>query len=375
MFHIIIVFHFSVGKWTFLLFLKYKNILDLNILIICYSKWNNKNISSIWQGYYFIRKDVYIMLIPYLLFLVGLLFIIKGGDLFVEGASWLARVTGLPDVLIGATVVSIATTLPETTVSAISALQNQTSMAMGNAIGSIICNTGLIVGVSNIIKPSKLDSKIFYEKGIMLLIYIAILWVLAFRGVIATSSSFILLAMLVLYILFNVRTARLEMKQSTKRTQKSSFTKKEAFSQALSFILGAILILVGADLLVDYGVIIAEHWHVPSAIISLTLISLGTSLPELITAISSLRKGHAGLSLGNILGANILNLAMVLGVSSLLNPLEVHTQNLSLDIPVAFILNALLIIPVFFTKKISRSHGALIFSGYVLYVAFLFFLH
>lgn len=321
------------------------------------------------------RKDVYIMLIPYLLFLAGLLFIIKGGDFFVEGARWLAKITGLPDVLIGATIVSIATTLPETTVSAISAIQNESAMAMGNAIGSVICNTGFIMSISNFINPSKLDSKIFYKKGIILLIYIVILWVVALRGVITASSSFLLLAMLVLYILFNVRTARLEIKQTSKKTQKSSFAKKEALSQALSFILGAILILVGSDLLVDYGVIIAEHWKVPSAIISLTLISLGTSLPEFITAISSLRKGYAGLSLGNILGANILNLSMVLGISSLFNPLYIHRQTLNLDIPVAFILNALLIIPTFFTKKISRYHATLLFLGYGLYVIFLFVLH
>ncbi|RBP43967.1 calcium/sodium antiporter [Garciella nitratireducens] len=315
------------------------------------------------------------MLVPYFLFFAGLIFIIKGGDLFVDGATWMAKVTGLPEVLIGATIVSLATTLPETTVSAISAIQNESGMALGNAIGSIICNTGLILGLSNFIKPSKINSKSFCSKGILLLVYLIFLLLICSKGSIQGTSSLIIFAMLILYIIFNIKETYTNKNCSKEKTKSTFFTKKEAIEQITSFILGAVFVLIGANLLVDYGVVIARYWGVPSAIISLTLISLGTSLPEFITAISALIKGHTALSLGNILGANILNITLAIGVSSLFNPLPIDPQTITIDIPVALILNTILVIPSIFTKKTTRSQAACILLGYLIYIGFLFVFH
>src|SRR5690554_5536774 len=250
------------------------------------------------------------MLIPYILFAIGFILLIKGGDLFVEGAVRLAKVTGLPELLIGATIVSLATTLPESTVSVLSAIHNETSMSMGNAVGSVICNTGFILGLANLIKPSRIHFRFFYIKSIMLLLYIVILWILAENGVIGELSSIILLSMLVLYILLNIGTVYYKNSQarqaetSIKREniKRSTSLFKEVLLQILQFAFGSLLILVGADLLIHYGVIIARHWKIPSGVLSLTIIAFGTSLPEFITTVSALRKGYASLSIGTILG-------------------------------------------------------------------------
>ncbi|MCR1899662.1 calcium/sodium antiporter [Irregularibacter muris] len=317
------------------------------------------------------RKDEQIMLIPYIIFFTGFIFMLKGGDLFVDAATWLAKITRMPEVLIGATIVSLATTLPETMVSTLSSIHNETSMAIGNAIGSIICNTGLVLGICNIIKPSKIRSRIFYIKGIMLLLYIVAFWFLASSGVIQGISITILFIMLAIYIVFNLRVVQYQKDHQNLHEKKSSFTFKEVLYQFFVFIAGAAFILIGANLLVDYGVIIAEHWGVPSGIIAITILAFGTSLPEFITSVTAIRKGHAGLSMGNIIGSNILNISLVLGASASFNPLQFTTQNLALDIPVAFIINFLLIVPAFFTKRISRLQAFLIFLVYVVYMGFL----
>src|SRR5690554_1988288 len=187
------------------------------------------------------------MLIPYILFFIGFILLIKGGDLFVDAATWFAKVTGLPEVIIGATIVSLATTLPETMFSALSALHNETAMSMGNAVGSIICNTGFVLGICNIIKPSKVNSRIFYVKGIMLLLYIVILWVLASNGVIGHLSSLALFSMLAIYLLFNVEIVRYKItkfQKNKKRKREFSLSFKEVLFQVFQFFFGSLLILV-----------------------------------------------------------------------------------------------------------------------------------
>lgn len=318
------------------------------------------------------------MIIPYILFFIGFILLIKGGDLFVEAATCFARITGLPEVVIGATIVSLATTLPELMFSAISAIHHETAMSLGNAVGSIICNTGFILAICNLIKPSKITSRFFYLKGVLLLMYLIILWVLGAKGVIGHFSSIALFSMLIIYILLNLEIVRYKIgnsKNTKDEKEGRSLSFKKIVLQIFQFFFGALLILVGAHLLVDYGVIIAEYWSVPPGIISLTIIALGTSLPELITSISSLKKDHAELALGNILGANILNITLTIGVSANFNDLIVNPQSVYLDIPMAFLINFLLIIPAFFSKKITRSQAFILLLVYLLYTSFLFIYH
>lgn len=313
------------------------------------------------------------MFISYILFALGLVFIIKGGDFFVDEATWFARLTGLPEVLIGATIVSLATTSPETTVSILAILQNYPSVAIGNAIGSIICNTGLILGLHHLIRPSRIDSRIFKFKGLMMLGYICFFWISARKGYIDRLSGIGLLLLLIVYIVFNLIIVKYKRSKKRKARTHSKYPRKEAGKHILLFAFGIGLILIGANLLVTYGVKIANSWGVPQAVISLSMIALGTSLPELTTSITALVKGHDELALGNILGANILNIAMVIGVSASIRPLIIQPNILLIDIPVALILGSILVVPTIITKRINRIQAFLLLSGYIFYILSLFF--
>lgn len=313
------------------------------------------------------------MFIAYLLFVLGFIFIIKGGDYFVDEATWIARLTGLPEVFIGTTIVSLGTTSPETTVSIISSLQNHPTIAVGNAIGSIICNTGLILGLYNIVKPSKIDSRIFKYKGILMLGYILFFWWSARKGFVGTYQAAGLMILLIVYIIFNITIVQYKKSRKSSKKSNRKYTPKEYVQHFLQFIFGLVLIIIGANLLVTYGVKIAHSWGVPEAIISLSIIALGTSLPELVTAISALIKGHAEISIGNIIGANILNICLVIGASASVRSLIVESRAILFDIPVAVALGALLVIPSLFSKRISRVQGIVLLGGYITYIVFLFF--
>ena len=296
------------------------------------------------------------MLIPVLLFIVGLLCLIKGGDWFVDGATGIARRFHVPELLIGATVVSIGTTLPEVMVSTTSALTGHGEIAYGNAIGSVICNSALIAAIPIVAKPGKVDPKSLRTPAAF------------YAGVAYTTGSFtrlvgiILLAMFVAYIVCNV----MAMKNAPAPEEEEEPEENASFAKELGLLaVGAVLIAVGADLLVDNGTLIAQALGVPESVIALTFVALGTSLPELVTAITSLVKGHGALSLGNVIGANVFNLVLVSGVSVTLAPFTIPQNStiagmnasLVMDIPVMFAVMLLLTVPALLKGKLSRPQG------------------
>ena len=241
------------------------------------------------------------MLIPVLLFIVGLLCLIKGGDWFVDGATGIARRFHVPELLIGATVVSIGTTLPEVMVSTTSALTGHGEIAYGNAIGSVICNAALIAAITIAVRPGKVDPKSLRTPVAFFFVAAAF-----YAGVAYITGSFtrpvglILLAMFVAYIVCNV----LAMKNAPAPEEAEETDENGSLAKELGLLaVGAVLIAVGANLLVDNGTLIAQALGVPESVIALTFVALGTSLPELVTAITSLAKGHGALSLGNVIGA------------------------------------------------------------------------
>ena len=304
------------------------------------------------------------MLIPVLLFIVGLLCLIKGGDWFVDGATGIARRFHVPELLIGATVVSIGTTLPEVMVSTTSALTGHGEIAYGNAIGSVICNSALIAAIPIVAKPGKVDPKSLRTPVLFFFVAAAF-----YAGVAYTTGSFtrpvgiILLAMFVAYIVCNV----MAMKNASAPEEEEEPEENASFAKELGLLaVGAVLIAVGADLLVDNGTLIAQALGVPESVIALTFVALGTSLPELVTAITSLAKGHGALSLGNVIGANVFNLVLVSGVSaSTLAPFTIPQNStiagmnasLVMDIPVMFAVMLLLTVPALLKGKLSRPQG------------------
>ena len=305
------------------------------------------------------------MLVSVLLFAVGLVLLIKGGDWFVDGATGLARRFRLPDIIVGATVVSIGTTLPEVMVSVTGALAGQGAMAYGNAIGSIICNTSLIAAISVACNPGPVNTKTMKMPVIFFFVSAAVYCVAAYvLGDFPRWLGFVLLGIFVVYMLITVRQG-LKNPEAAHEEEEGEKKGKKLWQELLLLVAGAAVIAVGADLLVDHGTIIAKELGVPETVIALTFVALGTSLPELVTTITSLRKGHASLGIGNVIGANIFNLVLVSGASVALAPFKVPVGNmifginssLVLDIPLMVAVMLLLTMPALATKKLGRWQG------------------
>lgn len=320
------------------------------------------------------------MLVPVILFIVGLILLIKGGDWFVEGATGIAHRFHVPELLIGATVVSIGTTLPEVMVSATSALGGHGEIAYGNALGSIICNTALIAALTIAIRPSETDRKTLKTPVIFFFVAAAIYTVVAYTtGRFSRGVGILLLAVFVIYVIFNVRQVkRLPQPQTSPEPEAES--SNSTVKDVLLLVIGAVLIAVGANLLVDNGTLIAQALGVPESVIALTFVALGTSLPELVTAITSLAKGHGSLSLGNVIGANLFNLVLVSGTSATLAPFDIPSSktiagmnaSLVVDVPLMLFVMAFLTLPALKRGKLSRTQGIILLVIYAAFCVFQF---
>lgn len=312
------------------------------------------------------------MLVPVLLFVVGLVFLIKGGGWFVGGAVGIAHRFRVPELLIGATVVSVGTTLPEVMVSAASAVSGHGEMAYGNAIGSVICNTSLIAALTIAIKPSGVKRNTL-RTPVVFFFAAAVFYALTAyaSGYFSRLTGALLLLIFLAYMTCTVMQVGKEMKK-TKEKKISAQPEGSAGKDILHLAAGAVLIAVGAKLLVDNGTRIAQALGVPESVIALTFVALGTSLPEFVTAITSLVRGHGALSLGNIIGANLFNLVLVSGISITLAPFEIpqsamiagHNASLVLDIPVMFLVMLLMTVPALIREKLSRVQGILLLLIY-----------
>ncbi len=304
------------------------------------------------------------MFIPITLFIVGLVLLVKGGDWFVDGATGVARRFRIPELLIGATVVSIGTTLPEVIFSATSAMGGHGEFAYGNALGSIICNTALVAALTIIFRPSKIERRslvlpvIFFFSAAILYSLCAFLF-----GRFDRSIGIAFLVIFVLYVVSLIVNSRGNKGDGGDLSEKSSI-----WRLAFSLIIGGIFIAVGARLLVDNGTLIAEALGVPKAVIALTFVALGTSLPELVTAITSIVKGHGALALGNVIGANVLNLTLVCGVAATLSPFTIP-PSVNIDLPVMLSVMAILTIPTLIRGKLSRIQGIILI---LIYASFCF---
>ena len=320
------------------------------------------------------------MLLSVLLFLVGLLCLIKGGDWFVEGASALARRFHLPELLIGATVVSIGTTLPEVMVSTMSAVSGHGEIAYGNAIGSVICNAALIAAITIAVRPGPVDPKTLRTPVAFFFAAAAIYCVAAYGfGKFTRPMGLVMLALFVAYMAANVA----QMKRAPAPAEAPAETAEAEMTMAKTLVLlvaGAVLIAVGADLLVDNGTRIAQELGVPESVIALTFVALGTSLPELVTAITSLVKGCSDLSLGNIVGANVFNLVLVSGMSVTIAPFTIPqsstlfgvNSSLVLDLPVMLAVMVLMCLPALLRGKLSRAQGVGLLCIYAAFCAIQF---
>lgn len=342
----------------------------------------------------------------YVLFVVGLFLIIKGGDWFVDSASWIAEVLGVPKFVIGATIVSLATTLPEMIVSVQATIKGNVEMAAGNAIGSVTANTAMIMGIFIVCMPFAVKRKEFTPKALMMFAASATLVLgciftaketLTFEGETGTFyrlSTIGLIVLVAIFIAFFVENF-ISMKNETTQIEpspdniglqeeddivptKETATKKDWLKNIIFFVLGAAGIVIGADLLVDYGTQIAISLNIPQRVISVIAIAIGTSLPELVTTITALRKKVGALSVGNILGANIIDLTLILPICSFVSmgkgtgALAVSASSVTIDMVVCLAAIAIAIFPTIATKKFQRWQGIVMLLGYLGYVITVF---
>ena len=380
------------------------------------------------------------MLISVLLFALGLVLLIKGGDWFVDGAVGIAKRFRLPDIVVGATVVSIGTTLPEVMVSTTGALAGSGAMAYGNAIGSIICNTALIAAISIACNPGPVNVKSMKTPAIFFFCSAALYCVAAyFLGTFPQWMGFVMLGIFIVYMLLTVRNGMKNPDEAADEEEEEESAgmpwfglivvgivagaialggmlfeeiplwyaiatvavvaaylviggkiniggngERNLIMELLLLVIGAAIIAVGADLLVEHGQVIALGLGVPETVVALLFVALGTSLPELVTTITSLKKGRASLGVGNVIGANVFNLVLVSGVAVSLAPFDVPAENMLLDtnlnlslvfdIPVMLCVMSLMIFPALIGKKLSRWQGIVLLCTYAAFCGLQFVL-
>lgn len=379
------------------------------------------------------------MIVSVLLFAVGLVLLIKGGDWFVDGATGIAKRFRLPDIVVGATVVSIGTTLPEVMVSTTGALAGSGAMAYGNAIGSIICNTALIAAISIAVNPGPVNVKSMKTPAIFFFGAAALYCIAAYAlGTFPQWLGLVMLSVFVVYMILTVRNGiknpdTAEEEEAEENTGmpwiplgiigvvallvalsgnffaetpvwyalilalvalavmlfgskfvKASTAERGLVMEILLLVAGAAIIAVGADLLVEHGQVIALELGVPETVVALLFVALGTSLPELVTTITSLRKGRASLGVGNVIGANVFNLVLVSGVAVTLAPFDVPVENtllntglnlsLVFDIPVMLAVMSLMIFPALLKKKLGRWQGIVLLGIYATFCVLQFVL-
>lgn len=328
------------------------------------------NISSALASLLSVPSDNMIYVV--IMFIIGLVLIVKGGDIFVDAATWIAEATGIPKFIIGATVVSFATTLPEMIVSVIAAAKGQNDMAVGNAVGSVTANIGLIMSISILCMPALVKRKEVAFKGTLMIAAVAALALFINNLSLTTVQSVIMIIIFAVFLIENILQGKSSLDES-KDDEKSEVNGKSVFVNILKFVVGALGIVVGADLLVDDGTIIARGLGVSEAIIGVTIIAVGTSLPELVTTITAIAKKQSELSIGNIIGANIIDITLILPVCAFISngTLEIGKQSAYLDVFVCLAVAFIAIVPTIITKKLNRWQGALMICIYIGYVAVL----
>ena len=316
------------------------------------------------------------MLLNVLLIIIGFILLIKGADFLVSGSSKIAKKFHIPEIIIGLTIVSIGTSMPELFVSITSAVEGYSDMALGNVIGSNICNLLLILGLSSVIRPIKFQKETRIIELPLSLFLTIIFWIICFSNNFISKAEGIFL--LVLFLGFIVYTIYMSL-HGDKNEKKSQEVLKEErgkffiFKNAVYIIIGIIALKYGGDFVVDNSVEIAELFNISDAIISLTILAIGTSLPELVTSVTAAIKGNSDIAIGNIIGSNIFNMLMIIGVSASIKPI---TYNPSYNIQMIILLIAIVFLALFpFIKpknEMSRGNGIVYIITYIVYMVLLF---
>ncbi len=306
------------------------------------------------------------IVISFILFVIGIILVAKGGDWFVDAASFIAKAAKIPTFIIGATIVSFATTLPEQIVSIMASLEGKNDMAVGNAIGSVTANTGLIMALAFLFMFVSAPRIKFVKQYIFLISSAIILWIGSLTGQVQLWTCIVLIILFFLFIFSNV----VDAKKERIETVAVEVTRKEVVKNICLFVVGAAAIVLGSNLLINGGSAIAEAIGVPERVIAITMVAIGTSLPELVTTITAIRKKESHMSIGNIIGANIIDISLILPLCSFVSSgtFAVSKQCLAIDFPACIIITLLAIIPIFIKERAYKIQGVIMLLAYAAYL-------
>lgn len=300
-------------------------------------------------------------MMKYMILLVGFVMLIKGADIFVDGSSNIAKRFGIPSIIVGLTIVAMGTSAPELSVSVQSALAGMNDISIGNVVGSNLFNLLVVLGMSSIIGKLKITD---YKNVIMMLLSSLILLLFGFNGQLTRSEGIVLLLIFAGYI-FNLVLKAIKDNNKTEENENV----KPLFTTILSCIIGLIAIVWGGDLVVESASAIAQQLGMSQNLIGLTIVAIGTSLPELVTSVVATKKGELDIATGNVIGSNIFNLLLIIGASVAINPMVVSTVAI-IDIIFTVAVVILFIILTGKNESLDKVKGIpliLIYAAYIIY--------
>lgn len=313
-----------------------------------------------------------------ILIILGFILLIKGADFLVEGSSKIAKRFHISEIVIGLTIVSIGTSMPELIVSITSAFSAHADIGIGNVVGSNICNLLLILGVAAILQPITLKKETRLIEIPMCLVIMAIFYFICNNGQEVTRiDGMILVSLFVLFIIYTIVMAfkgkKFDKEDEINETINENQSKFPILKNIFYIILGIVMLKIGGDFTVDNAVKIAEFLGLSEKIISVTIVAIGTSLPELVTTVSAAIKKESDIAIGNIIGSNIFNMLAIVGVTALINPI-VYNTSYNIDLYIAMFATFVLFLFQFIPpkNKMSRANGILYFSLYIAYIITLF---
>lgn len=309
--------------------------------------------------------------IPLMLMAVGAFFLYKGALLLIDGATSLARSIGVPVVVIGFTIVALGTSTPELIVGIVAGMQGKSELVLGNILGSNMANIGLVLGIAALLYPSGLPVRNGRLETFSLIFALAMLYALARDGTLSRFDGALLLAFGIVFIMLMSIADRPTV---TERVVEAAIEKKfrrERLLQGLAVAAGIALLYVGARMVVTNATALARLFRISELLIGLSIVAVGTSLPEIITSVVAVRKRAAELTVGNALGSNILNVFIVLGMTVAIAPIAVDRSLWRYDLPILLV-TTLTTIALMKRGALARIHGAFFIGAYVAYMAFSF---
>ena len=316
------------------------------------------------------------MLLPIAAIIVGLLLLIWSADRFVDGAAATARHFGMPQLLIGIVIIGFGTSAPEMIVSALSALNGNPGIALGNAYGSNITNIGLILGLTALVLPLAVNSQVLKQELPVLIFVTALSAFLIMDGDVLRLDAWILLGIFFIYMGWTIWTGLSNRDDSLVHDVKEELQEQEYMSlaKALMWVVIGLALLMGSSQLLVWGVVeIAHYFGVSDLVVGLTIVAVGTSLPELASSIAAARKNEVDLAVGNIIGSNLFNTLAVVGLAGAIAPMQIEQEVFTRDMPVMSVLTVLLLVFGFGKKgQINRVKGLILLLAYIGYNFYLF---